>query len=126
MTYDYDLWLMTYDYDLWLMIITCGVVNFERTWKQVLLLVEQKLSHTCRMALSSPSKEFNTILIGNLDYSMSWHLSKDASMSKLHIGKLLMLWLFGTCRCPRIFWLHLIMFTDQVLAEDNLFSEVCV
>ena len=32
------------------------------------------------MAISHPSKEFETILLGNLDYSRSWHLTKT------HVG----------------------------------------
>ena len=103
--------------------------QFWKAIKQVLLEVEQKLSH--RMAIPYPSKEFNIFL-----YWISWLFQElapeDASMSKLHMGTFLISCFFSfydVLEFPgalKFFWLHLVMFTDQVLVDDNLLSEVCV
>mgnify|MGYP001803436778 CR=1 FL=1 len=45
--------------------------------------VKQNLKH--RMAISYPSIEFDNIVCRDFDYSMSWHLAKDASMSFLQM-----------------------------------------
>ena len=42
------------------------------------------------MAISYPCKEFETILLGNLDYSCSWHLTKTHVGHNYIWGQLLM------------------------------------
>ena len=40
--------------------------------------------------------------------------------------QLTILLIFGISKCLWIFWLHFILFTDQVLADENLLFKVCV
>ena len=97
---------------------TCGVVAFESDQKTGLLVVKLKLLH--RMAISYPSEEFETIL---------WQ-KEPVPKTQVYLnciwGQHSILLLFGLSRSLWIFLLHLIMLRDQVLADENLFSEVCV
>ena len=79
------------------------------------------------MAIYYPIQRIlNLFRCGDVHYSRSGHLDKHTSMAKLHMGQLLILLFSGISSRLWIFWQCLKVFTDNFLADDNFFSEVCV